>query len=250
MKHKFFFKLLGVITLCLSFAIMLASCNSDEDNPKMPKVKMAVTSMYGGYDADYGGSLPGYDYVFKDVKYDSQGRPISYMDCTKIGDGEMVTYTYSDSKIIVSKEGLKQEIVLTDGLIKDNRKYGYNQENQLVKDEDYRILWDDGNPAKIVHYIHDNDFDTCSYYPDSNVLACFQGLTYSVTYLNAEHPLLQAVGYYGKLPLNMLKSLSDENGEIYVTFLYSNYNEYGYPCTMEVFNNGYKQIYEFTWIKI
>ena len=73
--------------MALSMSMVITSCSDDDkknDEPNSPKVAMAVSSMYGGYDGEE------QEWWLKDVTYDNQGRPVSYVD----GSGNKHTYTY------------------------------------------------------------------------------------------------------------------------------------------------------------
>lgn len=237
MKTSFVSMTFIVMSVCALFS----SCSKDDDKknePDAPKVAMAVSSMFGGYDGE-----EQYCY-FRDVTYDDQGRPMSYRD----NNGNQVTYTYSDSKIVKKTSDWEEEYTLVNGLI--TSMWGdvckYDNDKQLINIGGSPITWSNGNPVKLwdgeVSYTYD-------YYAEANTLACFQTNAFSITFIG-DDLLLQSVGFYGALPKNMLKSMI-EDGITTHTFTYSDYNEYGYPCTMKIIDRDEDvQTYKFSWVKI
>lgn len=229
------------LSVCAVFS--LSSCSSDDDKekePELPSVKMGVASMEGGY---IDGELSEYQSCeFKNVKYDSQGRPISYED----GDGDTYTYQYANSEITVISNRGTETLTLSNGVIADS-EMKYNSSNQIISNYDCKITWENGNPVKQTDEDGTSRFE---YYSTSNVLGCLPGLIYSTEYLGVEYPLLQCAGFYGELPKNSLKSIYYD-GALDRTFTYSDFNEYGYPCTMKCVDaDGDVQTWRFTWVKI
>lgn len=230
--------------MALSMGFVITGCSDDDKNneePNSPKVAMAVSSMYGGYDGEE------QELWLKDVTYDNQGRPVSYTNSS----GQKVSYTYSDTKIVRQCAGYSEEFQLSNGLIvKDSygTNYKYDGNNQLTSIAgDFTIKWSDGNPKSSVV---DGETETFDYYTDANILGCLQSIAYSIEFIGTGEPLLQAAGFFGSLPKNMLKSVYYE-GSLSQTFTYSDYNEYGYPCTMKIVDyDDDVQTYTFTWVKI
>lgn len=264
MKHKFL-HLNGFIalSLCLIMPITIFSCSDDDnDGPEMPKVKMGLTSMEGGY-LNYQ-ELNGLK--FSNVEYDSDGRVVSYTHNGTSYTPIHFTYEYSQDKITVksrydndSEASIDRVYNLKNGIIISESEssivYNYNEQNQLNscsgQYETYNFTWNNGNPVSVIikegAYKYSNNFEFTS---DANTLSCFQQNSYSVVYFDLCDPFLMAAGYFGQQPKNLLKSISDEDGD-YHKFSYSDFNENGYPCTMQVSDeDGDIQEYTFKWTKI
>lgn len=242
--------------LATSFALGFTACSDDDDdNPGMPKVKMGITSMYGGYTT--GWDLPGQSAHFEDVVYDSNGRVVSYTDKCTYGDDDYpkhITYEYGKDKIIVkSGSYIYEEYTLNgDGLIvsSDDAKYTYNDQKQLIsismQYRSYNYKWEGGNPVSCKY---DDDTFSIGYTSQANTLSCFQHHTYSVVYFDECDPFLMAAGYFGQQPKNLVSRIGDESN--YHNFTYSDFNENGYPCKMQIEDEDYYvQEYTFTWTKL
>lgn len=258
MKTIKFFLTCAIATLLMPG---ITSCSDDDnDGPEMPKVKMALTSMEGGYINFNDGPNDLNGPVFTNVKYDSNGRIISYTD-----DNTSYTYEYSQDKITVkSRYGNDTDATvdkiynLRNGLIisesENSISYNYNDQNQLNsysgRYEACNFIWKDGNPVSATinegGYKYSVKFEFTS---DANTLSCFQHRSYSVVYFDSCDPFLMASGYFGQQPKNLLKSISEDDS--YHKFTYSNFSENGYPQTMEVIDeDGDIQEYKFKWTKI
>lgn len=241
--------------LATSFTLGFTACSDDDDdNSGMPEVKMGLTSMHGGYTT--GWDLPEENTQFEDVVYDSKGRVISYTDKYSEGDDDprYITYEYGKDKIIVkSGSYIDEEYTLNgDGLIvsSDYAKYTYNDQKQLIsismQYRSYNYRWEGGNPVSCKY--EDETFNF-GYISQANTLSCFQHLTYSVVYFDYCDPFLMAAGYFGQQPKNLVSTIRE--GSDYHNFTYSDFNENGYPCKMQIIDEDSDiQEYTFTWTKI
>lgn len=237
MKRMKFFLILTLISGCA----WLSSCSDDKDGdePDAPKTAMAVSSMYGGYDGKE------QSYYFKDITYDNQGRPASWIEDSDY----KVSVSYSSSKIVINGT---EELNLANGIVTGDSytTYSYNDANELIKIKggswESTYSWQNGNPVK---YDDDEETVTFEYYDQLNVIGNYQSNAFSISFMPGESPL-EAAGYYGAVPKNMLKAIYS-NGKLTHTFTYSDYNENGYPCTMKIVDSdGDIQTYKFTWVNL
>lgn len=92
---------------------------------------------------------------------------------------------------------------------------------------------------------------TYDYYDEPNYLGNYQDETHSTVFMSTAAPCpLASAGFFGAMPSKLLKTIYHD-GKIERTFTYSDYNEYGYPCTMKIVDDeGDIQTYKFTWVKI
>lgn len=229
-------------------ALTMTSCSNDDgDSPEAPKVKMALSSMRGGY-VDQS-----YQFSITDIKYDANGRVTGYTY-----DNKKVTYTYSDTKIVKRTENYSDvEYVVKDGLIisSESTTYSYDGNNQLVKiggnGWSYTYTWENGNPIAMTEkedsYSAKSTFE---YSNESNVLSGnFQDETFSTVYMNCE-PFLCAAGYFGKQPKNLVSKIY-VSGKLDRSFAYTSPNAEGYPTKMEIVDDDTDiQEYTLSWIKI
>lgn len=266
MKIKYYNVALGIVLTALT---MTSCSNDDGDSPEAPKVKMALSSMRGGY---VGESL---QFSITDIKYDANGRVTGYTYNNNIGytyTNNKVTYTYSDTKIVKRTEYYsdveenyseeeenysEEEYVVKDGLIISNESttYSYDGNNQLVKiggnGWSASYTWENGNPTAMTEkedgYSAKSTFE---YSNESNVLSGnFQDETFSTVYMNCE-PFLCAAGYFGKQPKNLVSKIY-VSGKLDRSFTYSSPNAEGYPTKMEIVDDDYDiQEYTLSWVKI
>lgn len=250
--------------IATSLTTNLSSCSDDDnDGPDMPKVKMGITSMKGGYtNSSYGGQES--KSVFSNVEYDSDGRVMSYTDNGISYTPIHYTYEYSQDKItVMSRYGndtdssidkiynLKNGVIINES--KNSISYYYDESNQLNRCsnqyETSTYTWNGGNPVSAAI----NEYgDTYTVYfqfiSEANTLSCFQHRSYSVVYFDFCDPFLMAAGYFGQQPKNLIGSISD--GDSLHKFTYSDFNENGYPCSMRVIDeDGDIQEYSFNWEK-
>lgn len=253
--------------IATSITTGLSSCSDDDnEDPEMPKVKMGITSMEGGYINFHDGPNDLNGIVFSNVKYDSNGRIVSYTDDNEYSQYTITyTYEYSQDKITVKSQygndtdapvdrvyNLKNGLIVSES--ENSISYNYNDQNQLNSYSDRyntcTFTWNNGNPVSAtIKEGADKYLVKYEYTSDINTLSCLQHGAYSVEYFDLCDPFLMAAGYFGQQPKNLIKSISD--GDNYHNFSYSDFNENGYPCFMKVIDeSGYIQEYKFSWEKI
>ena len=251
--------------LMLVLMAVLASCSNDnvgteEDGQTAgdiaPKWEMRCTSF----------SLDGLE-LWADIKYDNEGRVVSY-ERRSLRDTTTYVYTYSSDKIVRSTKHPNGKLydyeihsLSPEGLIM--KTYDPNRLDKTYDYKDGRLFycncydydgkisvsipytWEDGNLVKQGDGdINRNGNYHMTYYDVANCLPPVQTLSY-IGYLIGVDPILAYGGFYGKMPKNLLKSVEWRTEYEVITYncSYWDVNDGGYPTRCKI---GYEQGY-FIW---
>lgn len=241
---------------CLS----VISCSDDDEKDIVQRpeasVKMQLVFVSDGHDE------------CKDFVYDANGRVVSFTVLKKYdfdSKSGKRTYSYATNKVVCQEdyEDSSKNIIyeLTDGLItksietyvnngtssKHYTVYEYDSSKQLVRVADvdengnviweealqgYReehITWENGNPVKITdeegYTINSFNTQPCYIGPFQDEVTSFFG---------DEDPYLMQSGFFGVLPVNLLKSVT-----YYTQYAGVVYDPYTYEITYVLNENGY-----------
>ena len=176
--------------LMLALMAVLVSCSNDNVGTEegeqtagdiAPKWEMRCTSF----------SLDGLE-LWADIKYDNEGRVVSY-ERRSLRDTTTYVSTYSSDQITRNKDGR---------LFYCNC---YDYDGKISVSIPY--TWEDGNLVKQGDAdINRNGSYHMTYYDVANCLPPVQTLSY-IGYLIGVDPILAYGGFYGKMPKNLLKSV-------------------------------------------
>lgn len=248
-KNIFLLSMLAIIV-----GLTVSSCgNDDKDTPddfsghSLRIVQIDWLNQYG-------------DKVWKNFKFDAQGRIISYDDIED-STSEKCEFQYSDNLITEYWEGTKiQNYILEDGLIVElrsgsegrgfNYKLKYNSNKELVEiyrdDWKQTFNWSNGLLISSIE-VSDNEKDkqydkkyTFSYSNYANKLAMNP---YAFSDDDIINPFLNALGFYGKVPTLLPSKIDMVRGnETYSTSFSYTIGTNGYPTkfeTIEKYEDSY-----------
>lgn len=222
-------------------SIVLGACSNDDQDVTSPTVKMHLTSFSGGYiDITWGDNLT---FSIENIKYDSDGRVISYKE-----DDKETSILYADDKIILSNGNWSTEYTVSDGKIiaSNSDKYQYDSEGHLISISqsfgNETLTWENGNITRIKS---DDEIFSYQYNNEYNPIANLYNVFFSTVFVDV-NPLLAISGYYGVMPKQLLKSQTVDD-EFDREYEYK-YNSNGYPIFIKVIDDeGDIQEYTLEW---
>ena len=234
--------------------VNLSSCSKDDkEEPSKPdaSVKMRPISI-GWYDEE---KKERYS-TYKNITYNEGLQVKSYVDENRSGESK-IEYQYSQNSITkirtwnsdnndIENYGLSNGKIVSDGWYEF--EYNGNQLSRMVHNDDITVYyWNNGNITK-----RENEGSTvCNYiYTDYPmyvwIQAEYRGAAEEV--FEEADPFLVQQGYYGSVPVNWVKEMSetylDNRNRTDLVKCNYEFNEYGYPIEIrkEIIVNGYDTI--------
>lgn len=229
MKKYFYLVFVAIVA---AMSITLASCDNDDDwsngDPSENGMKLSTLTEEDGSWSEYLYDSKGR--VSQVKQYDKNGQ-LHFSTTVEYNANNIVVTTYSDDRLFdrdvctLNAKGQIIKSVCSDG---GDSEYTYNDQGQMINiyfaeyDHNTTLVWENGNLVKAL-YGDDAGF-ICEYssIPLSKGFVIFGDdvlIDVFSDYINL--PLLANCGYFGKLPQNMLSSLTYYEGNSRQTFNYT-----------------------------
>ena len=245
---KLYFIVLAIIGIYACFN--LSSCSKDDkDEPSTPEASVKMRPIFIGW---YDEENKDFYNSYQNITYNEGLQVKSYIDVTRGGESKY-EYQYSQNSITVSVTGITGDKYiynygLSNGKIITDGEYEFEYDgNRLSRtisidyiDNITHYYWNNGNITKR----EDEGSTVCTYiYTDYPmyiwIQAEFRG--YAEEVFECADPFLVQQGYYGVVPVNWVKEMSETYLDRYRTDMVRcsyEFNEYGYPIEIRRESRG------------